>query len=123
MLGSFHFNHYFGPFAFARVKNNGAFRLRLPARRTTAMRVALKTEFAPAKLSPQKKSGDRSHNRQRNGLLPIHAVNIRAKTVRATDFRQYLIWWGEATDEPSSFRRAEAGSRGRSPTVMANCVT
>jgi hypothetical protein len=52
------------------------------------MRVALKTEFAPAKLSPQKQSGDRSHNRQRNGLLPIHAGNIPAKTVRATDFRR-----------------------------------
>jgi hypothetical protein len=52
------------------------------------MRVALKTEFAPAKLSPQKQSGDRSHNRQRNGLLPIHAGNIPAISVRATDFPQ-----------------------------------
>jgi hypothetical protein len=52
------------------------------------MRIAFKTEFAPAKLSPQKQSGDRSHNRQRNGLLPIHAGNILAKTVRATDFRR-----------------------------------
>ena len=52
------------------------------------MRVALKTEFAPAKLSPRKQPGDRSHNRQRNGLLRIHVGNIRAKTVRATDFRR-----------------------------------
>jgi hypothetical protein len=50
------------------------------------MRVACKTELAPAKLSPQEQSGDQSHNRQRNGLLPIHAGNITAKSVRATDF-------------------------------------
>src|ERR1017187_87964 len=77
------------------------------------MRVALKTEFAPAKLSPQKQSTDRSHNRQRNGLLPIHAGNIPAKTVCATDFRSDSFWWGEAADKPSPPAKRDSPRRGR----------
>ena len=88
MPGSLHFNHHFGPFALARVKHNGAFRPGLPVRRTTARRVAYKTELAAAKLSPQKQSAGQSHNRQRNGLLPIHSGNITSKSIRATVFQR-----------------------------------
>ena len=48
------------------------------------MRIALKTEFAPAKLTAEQPRGCGDDNRQRNQLLPIHCGKITRKSGSAT---------------------------------------
>src|SRR5436305_1542463 len=62
--------------AFASAEDDRMLR-RVTARiRTTAMRIALKTEFPWTKTAPQQQSRCGANNRQRNQLLPIHVRNI-----------------------------------------------
>ena len=52
---------------------------------TTAMRVPLETEFAPAKLAPHQQHRCGGNDHQRHRLLPIHARNITSNWGRATN--------------------------------------
>jgi hypothetical protein len=52
---------------------------------TTAMRVTLKTEFAPAKPAPHQQNRGGGNYYQRHQLLPIHAGNITPNPTGATN--------------------------------------
>lgn len=54
----------------------------------TAMRVVRETEFAAAKLDPQKKENRCGDDEKRNHLLPVHVRNITSKSRAATGHLQ-----------------------------------
>lgn len=80
-----HFYHNLGTLPFAGMEEDRALRRGSSGRHTTTMRVPLKIESAPAKLTGQEPPGRHPNDRQRNRLLPIHEAKIAPKRSHATD--------------------------------------